>query len=105
MCPDTTNSPSDNHNDLQPHAVGKDPLPDDSAGVTVSNDLQPHGNSQAPTTQAQHRRNTRRTGRHVIVRGARHDPPDVHKIAQVVADLAASMAPHETDQHRQEGCQ
>ncbi|GAA5102889.1 hypothetical protein [Haloechinothrix salitolerans] len=34
----------------------------------------------------------------VIVRGERHDPPDAHKLARVMASLAADTGQDETDE-------
>jgi hypothetical protein len=50
----------------------------------------------APSRQPRPRVGAERTGRNLVVRGVRRDPPDIRKLARVVASLAADMLAAET---------
>lgn len=50
----------------------------------------------APNRQPRRRVGAHRTVRHVVVRGVRRDPPDIHKLARVVASLAADIVAAES---------
>lgn len=54
----------------------------DNAGVTVP----------PATTQTGKQVSTHRHGQSLVLRSVRHDPPDTHKLAQVLASLASAMA-------------
>lgn len=99
MCPAEPHAPhaSNDGGDHEPGNVAKLPHLDDSAGVTVPTEPQPRGNVSPPVRKTRRRGNARHTGRNLVVRGVRRDPPDVHKLAQVVASLAAEMLKDETD--------
>lgn len=61
---------------------------------------EPRSNTRTPIKKTRRRGNARRTGQNLVVRGVRRDPPDIHKLAQVVASLAADMLEDETgDEH------
>lgn len=45
----------------------------------------------APNRQPRRRVGAGRAVRNVVVRGVRRDPPDMHKLARVVASLAADL--------------
>lgn len=81
----------------EPGIIATSPDSTDSAGVTVPNEPK-HGNADTPVNQTRKPRNTRRTGHNLVVRGIRRDPPDLHKLAQVVASLAADMLEGNTDE-------
>ncbi|GAB3474375.1 hypothetical protein GCM10027521_02730 [Amycolatopsis cihanbeyliensis] len=51
----------------------------------------------APSRQPRRRGSAGRTGRNLVVRGVRRDPPDIRKLARVVASLAAAMSEPESD--------
>lgn len=52
--------------------------------------------ASAPSRQSRWRAGAGRTGRNVVVRGVRRDPPDIRKLARVVASLAADMVAAES---------
>jgi len=52
---------------------------------------QQQGNPTTPSRQPRLRSSAGRTGRNLVVRGVRRDPPDIRKLARVVASLAADM--------------
>ncbi|GGM81041.1 hypothetical protein GCM10012275_59610 [Longimycelium tulufanense] len=99
--------PHDTHITPNPPSSGKDDQADtaiewsrpvDSAGVTVPTaPPQPRNTNTAPKRTRQ-RRNSRRTGHNLVVRGVRRDPPDRHKLARVVASLAADLLKDETSE-------
>lgn len=98
MCPDESHPKQDSSDDGGKHDPGnvtKLPYPDDSAGVTVPPEPQPRVNVSTSTKKKHKRGNARRTGQNLVVRGVRRDPPDVHKLAQVLASLAADMVEEE----------
>lgn len=99
MCPDEPHAQhaSPDGGEHEPGNVAKMPHLDDSAGVTVPTEPQPRGNANAPARKTRRQGNARRTGQNLVVRGVRRDPPDIHKLAQVVASLAAEMLEDETD--------
>src|SRR5690606_33027544 len=99
MCPDEPDAQhaSPDGGEHEPGNVAKMPHLDDSAGVTVPTEPQPRGNANAPARKTRRQGNARRTGPNPVVRGVRRDPPDSHKLAQVVASLAAEMLEDETD--------
>lgn len=99
MCPDEPHAQhaSTDGGEHEPGNVAKLPHVDDSAGVTVPTEPQPRGNASASARKTRRRGNARRTGQNLVVRGVRRDPPDIHKLAQVVASLAAEMLEDETD--------
>lgn len=103
MCPDeshTQHASTSDGGEHEPDTVAKLPHPDDSAGVTVPTEPQPLGNVDTPAKKTRKRGNARRTGHNLVVRGVRRDPPDIHKLAQVIASLAAEMLEDETgDEH------
>lgn len=75
---------------MRPHR----PDPDSATPETTSPSIpQPRTPEDTPPS----RRKTRSSGRNLVVRGVRRDPPDVHKLAQVVASLAEDMV--EDDAH------
>lgn len=80
----------------EPGNVTKLSYPDDSAGVTVPTEPPPRVNVSTSTKKKHKRGNARRTGQNLVVRGMRRDPPDVHKLAQVLASLAADLVEEET---------
>jgi hypothetical protein len=51
-----------------------------------------------PSKQRRPRIGADGAGRNLVVRGVRRDPPNMHKLARVVASLAASMSAEETGQ-------
>jgi len=55
-------------------------------------DQQQESPTSASSRQSRRRSGVGRTGRNLVVRGVRRDPPDVHKLARVIASLAADMA-------------
>lgn len=98
MCPDGSHPQQDSSGDggkNDPGSVIKLPYPYDSAGVTVPTEP-PRANVSTSTKKKHKRGNARRTGQNLVVRGVRRDPPDVHKLAQVLARLAADMVEEET---------
>ena len=103
MCPDEPHSQHASTGDTderEPGTVPKLPYPDDDAGVTVPAERQRRGNVGTSAKKKRKQRNARRTGQNLVVRGVRRDPPDIHKLAQVVASLAADMLENETgDEH------
>ena len=78
MCaqPRNADQPNDNHADV--------PAPVD--------DQQQDRPTSASSKQSRRRGGAGRTGRNLVVRGVRRDPPDMHKLARVIASLAADMA-------------
>ncbi|MEV6444700.1 hypothetical protein [Amycolatopsis sp. NPDC051716] len=78
MCaqPRNADQPNDNHADV--------PAPVD--------DQQQDSPTSASSKQSRRRSGAGRTGRNLVVRGVRRDPPDMHKLARVIASLAADMA-------------
>lgn len=52
----------------------------------------------APSRQPRRRVGASRAVRNVVVRGVRRDPPDMHKLARVVASLAADLAQAEASE-------
>jgi hypothetical protein len=48
-----------------------------------------------PSRQPRRRVGAGRAGRNLVVRGVRRDPPDIRKLARVVASLAADMLANE----------
>lgn len=102
MCPDerrTQHDPVTVGNDERSDTVAKLPRPAESAGVTVQTEPVLRGGTGSRAKKSRKRGNARRTGQNLVVRGVRRDPPDVHKLAKVVASLAADMV--ETDMDEQ----
>jgi hypothetical protein len=52
---------------------------------------QQESSTSASSRQSRRRSGAGRTGRNLVVRGVRRDPPDIRKLARVVANLAADM--------------
>ena len=78
MCAQPRNSdqPNDNRADI--------PAPVD--------DQQQESPTSASSRPPRRRSGAGRTGRNLVVRGVRRDPPDMRKLARVIASLAADMA-------------
>jgi len=55
-------------------------------------DQQQESPTNPSSRQSRRRSGAGRTGRNLVVRGVRRDPPDMHKLARVIASLAADMA-------------
>ncbi|MER6759143.1 MULTISPECIES: hypothetical protein [Amycolatopsis] len=65
---------------------------DDRADVPAPvDDQKQEGPASASSTQSRRRSGAGRTGRNLVVRGVRRDPPDMRKLARVIASLAADM--------------
>jgi hypothetical protein len=73
------------HNPEQP----KDNLADLPATTPQEQQESP---TSAPTTRPRPTVHAGKAGRNLVVRGVRRDPPDIRKLARVVASLAAAMA-------------
>lgn len=56
------------------------------------------GTDSVPSKQPRPRVGAGGAGRNLVVRGVRRDPPNMRKLARVVASLAASMLAEETGQ-------
>jgi hypothetical protein len=64
---------------------------DTAASIPAAVELQQGNSANAPNRQPRQRGGASRAGRNLVVRGVRRDPPDIHKLARVVASLAADM--------------
>ena len=65
---------------------------DNRADVSAPvDDQQQDSPTSASSRQSRRRSGAGRTGRNLVVRGVRRDPPDMHKLARVIASLAADM--------------
>jgi hypothetical protein len=53
--------------------------------------LEPHRLMASPRKRSQ-RKPPRSGGKRLVVRGVRHDPPDLHKLAKVIASLGETLA-------------
>lgn len=81
-----------------PHdALAKLPPSTDSAGVTVPAEPLPADGADQPNTKPRRRGNAHRTGRNLVVRGIRRDPPETRKLAHVIASLATEMVEDTSD--------
>ncbi|MGA8115669.1 MAG: hypothetical protein WCA46_18575 [Actinocatenispora sp.] len=68
----------------------------DRADVPAPVEQQQESSTSASSSQSRRRSGAGRTGRNLVVRGVRRDPPDIRKLARVVASLAADMVAAET---------
>ena len=64
---------------------------DNVADLPAPGELQQGSPANAPSRQPRQRGGAGRAGRNLVVRGVRRDPPDIRKLARVVASLAAEM--------------
>ena len=64
---------------------------DDRTDVPALVEQQQERPASASSRQSRRRSGAGRTGRNLVVRGVRRDPPDMRKLARVVASLAADM--------------
>lgn len=72
---------------------------DDCADVPAPADQEQQGSPvNAPNRQPRRRVGAGRAVRNVVVRGVRRDPPDMRKLARVVASLAADLAQAEASE-------
>lgn len=83
MCPDEPNRHL-GHDDANqhPNVANRINAGAGSAGVTVPPTARSHSN---------------RTGQNLVLRGVRRDPPDLHKLAEVLASLTTEMLEEETE--------
>lgn len=93
----TEHTPVGDGEDHQHDALAKSPPSSDSAGVTVPTEPLPPGGADQPNTKPKRRGNAHRTGRNLVVRGIRRDPPETRKLAHVIASLATEMLEDATD--------
>jgi hypothetical protein len=69
------------------------------ADVPAPVELERHASAgSAPSEQPRPRVGAGGAGRNLVVRGVRRDPPNMRKLARVVASLAATMLADETGQ-------
>lgn len=61
------------------------------AEVPAPAEQQQEGAAGTSSKQPRPRSGAGRTGRNLVVRGVRRDPPDMRKLARVIASLAADM--------------
>ncbi|GAA3432358.1 hypothetical protein GCM10018954_019610 [Kutzneria kofuensis] len=64
---------------------------DNCADVPAPANQEQESPISAPNRQPRRRVGAGRAVRNVVVRGVRRDPPDMHKLARVVASLAADL--------------
>jgi len=64
---------------------------DNAANIPAAVELQQESSANAPSRQPRQSARAGRAGRNLVVRGVRRDPPDIHKLARVVASLAAAL--------------
>lgn len=69
---------------------------DNLADVPAPAEQQQESPTSTSSRQSRRRSGAGRTGHNLVVRGVRRDPPDMHKLARVVASLAADMLAAET---------
>jgi hypothetical protein len=77
----------------EPEQVNDNRVDDVPAPVELE---QRSGPGSAPSGQPRPRAGAGGAGRNLVVRGVRRDPPDIRKLARVVASLAAAMLEDET---------
>jgi hypothetical protein len=68
----------------------------DHADIPAPVEQQQESPTSASSRQSRRRSGAGRTGRNLVVRGVRRDPPNVRKLARVVASLAADMVAAES---------
>lgn len=64
---------------------------DNGAEVPAPVEQQPESSGSTSSEQSRRRNGAGRAGRNLVVRGVRRDPPDMRKLARVIASLAADM--------------
>lgn len=64
---------------------------DNRADIPAPVETQQGSPDNAPSRRPRQRGGAGRAGRNLVVRGVRRDPPDIRKLARVVASLAADM--------------
>jgi hypothetical protein len=71
---------------------------DTAANIPAAVELQQGNSANGPNRQPRQRGGASRAGRNLVVRGVRRDPPDMRKLARVVASLAADLAQAEASE-------